>query len=413
MVRAMGGKIGVTSDQKGKGTRVTVSVPLENRQSGPDRRKSATEDDAAAARVLGDVTVGLITKVRASSKSRQEVLVATAASMAAASVENNCKHLGAVSEHCNLDDSKRYDVKIVMEPDLEACIDLVRSARTSFGRGNIAPMVVVCNSSPTAQTHRDLWTSNELSNDVVAEFISLPCGTKQIARAVKSALALQKELMETFNDDSRTAATAQAPEGATNDDVLQNAKYQSRPGEHPTAHPVKQSEDSGTGPSVDSITLVSTRDESRSEHPPTPSDGREDSSPAVPFADLTSLPLEEQQAHPHVLRWPSATTMLTYPLRSQAATLQDSAIIQSPESQMSELTEASAPRPGVESGPEAAKGPSLLLVDDNSINLRLLTTFATKRKYPFISALDGQLAVDAFENAHKIRTPPKGSQTSF
>jgi CheY-like chemotaxis protein len=48
-----------------------------------------------------------------------------------------------------------------------------------------------------------------------------------------------------------------------------------------------------------------------------------------------------------------------------------------------------------------AKTPILLLVDDNNINLKLLATFAKKYKYPYVTAQNGQLAVDAFENAHR------------
>jgi CheY-like chemotaxis protein len=45
--------------------------------------------------------------------------------------------------------------------------------------------------------------------------------------------------------------------------------------------------------------------------------------------------------------------------------------------------------------------PILLLVDDNDINLKLLSTFAKKYKYSHILAQNGQLALDAFENAHR------------
>jgi CheY-like chemotaxis protein len=45
--------------------------------------------------------------------------------------------------------------------------------------------------------------------------------------------------------------------------------------------------------------------------------------------------------------------------------------------------------------------PVLLLVDDNNINLQLLRTYAKKRKYPYLSAVDGQLALDAYIQAHE------------
>ena len=54
--------------------------------------------------------------------------------------------------------------------------------------------------------------------------------------------------------------------------------------------------------------------------------------------------------------------------------------------------------------------PRLLLVDDNSINLKLLQTFMKKRKYTNVaSASDGQQAVDSFNaalNASNLPAPP-------
>lgn len=48
-----------------------------------------------------------------------------------------------------------------------------------------------------------------------------------------------------------------------------------------------------------------------------------------------------------------------------------------------------------------ARIPMLLLVDDNNVNLRLLATFAKKHGYPHVTAQNGQLAVDAFVDAHE------------
>lgn len=45
--------------------------------------------------------------------------------------------------------------------------------------------------------------------------------------------------------------------------------------------------------------------------------------------------------------------------------------------------------------------PMLLLVDDNKVNLQLLTMYAKKQGYPYISATDGQMAVDAYQKAHE------------
>ncbi|KAF2218614.1 hypothetical protein BDZ85DRAFT_270018 [Elsinoe ampelina] len=51
----------------------------------------------------------------------------------------------------------------------------------------------------------------------------------------------------------------------------------------------------------------------------------------------------------------------------------------------------------------------LLLVDDNPVNLRLLTTYASKKSHPHLTATNGKEAVDAYSNAvmHPDSTSPK------
>lgn len=59
--------------------------------------------------------------------------------------------------------------------------------------------------------------------------------------------------------------------------------------------------------------------------------------------------------------------------------------------------ESSQPNPFDDHTPQQ---PRLLLVDDNHLNLRLLQTFAIKRRYKYVTlATNGQEAVDAFESA--------------
>lgn len=63
MVNAMGGKIGVTGDQKCTATRVAVGVQLDNRQNRPERKTSADSGVSTAASTLAGVSIGLITEV--------------------------------------------------------------------------------------------------------------------------------------------------------------------------------------------------------------------------------------------------------------------------------------------------------------------------------------------------------------
>lgn len=106
--------------------------------------------------------------------------------------------------------------------------------------------------------------------------------------------------------------------------------------------------------------------------------------------------------------------MLTYPLRSRASTKQDPVSIESQEAAArAPVPDASAPQtpaPEVTSqpAPKLAECPGLIVVDDKSVNLCLLITFSTKRNYPSLTAINGQLADDAFENAHRNPTAETG-----
>jgi hypothetical protein len=53
---------------------------------------------------------------------------------------------------------------------------------------------------------------------------------------------------------------------------------------------------------------------------------------------------------------------------------------------------------------ENGSSTSILLVDDNDINIRLLVAFMQKLKFDYLIARNGQEALDSFkENTHKIR----------
>jgi CheY-like chemotaxis protein len=56
-----------------------------------------------------------------------------------------------------------------------------------------------------------------------------------------------------------------------------------------------------------------------------------------------------------------------------------------------------------------AEGPVLLLVDDNRVNLQLLVAFAKMNKFRYVPALEGNLALDAFEEAHRNSLEPSAS----
>ncbi|KAJ4379401.1 hypothetical protein N0V86_005446 [Didymella sp. IMI 355093] len=114
-------------------------------------------------------------------------------------------------------------------------------------------------------------------------------------------------------------------------------------------------------------------------------------------ADAGKLPSSDADKPP--MQSPLAEAPLAHVLSrrvsaSQTDTNVPSAMMPAPEPLLIEAPVTSA-------FPTTTKTPVLLLVDDNIVNLKLLATFAKKYKYPHITAQHGQLAVDAFVNAHK------------
>ena len=92
MVNAMGGTVAVTSDQKGSGTRVSVTVPLENHS---DPGASVEARSAPLFRSLtGAFRVGIVIIDQNVPLTRNDRLTATSWSMAVASIEKTLQFLG-------------------------------------------------------------------------------------------------------------------------------------------------------------------------------------------------------------------------------------------------------------------------------------------------------------------------------
>jgi signal transduction histidine kinase/CheY-like chemotaxis protein len=361
MVNAMGGTVAVTSDQKGSGTRVTVTIPLENHLD------SNTVAEAQSTRLFksltGAVKVGIVTIDQNVPLTRNDRLTATSWLMAIASIEKNLEFLGLQLERCNLREGDSYDLKIVLDIDLDSCLQALRNGESPVGYRGFAPMLVVCHNSPSAQKLRRAWAEDLLSTKVAVDFVALPCGVKQIARAVTYTRKLYDDLNDPSSElqsgDKRTLS-----ESKTSGFSPQNIRAQNQP--------LKQ-------PSEDHR---STQEE--------PYTGSTELSSALPAADTGMTSFDHQL--------PVATTFTHLP-RSQASLMHDDTDKPTPVQLLIEKPLASPMLP-------TADGPVLLLVDDNKINLQLLIAFAKRNRYRHIAVLDGKLALDAFERSHKDSLEP-------
>lgn len=359
MVSAMGGTVAVTSDQKGSGTRMTVTVPLEN-HSDPKTHVEARSAPLFKS-LTGAAKVGVVTIGQNVPLTRNDRLTATSWSMAIASIEKNLEFLGLQPERCNLREGNSYDLKIVLDMDLDTCLNALRDEKSPVSYHDFSPTLVVCHNSPAAQKLRRAWAEDPLSTKVAADFIALPWGVKQIARAV----TYTRKLYDDFNKALPDKPPATEP--TMSEVSSHNVNSQDRTSEQPAKDDSSTPEKSNANQTEPDSSLPATN---TAKSPPN---------------DLTAAP-----------------TTLTHRPKSRAdaphGTSDKSDPAQSPKNDGSVSTTT-----------PVADGPVLLLVDDNRVNLQLLVAFAKKNKYRYISALDGKIALDAFETAHRNSLEPPAS----
>ena len=360
IVNAMGGTIEVVSDQKGGGTVVTVTVPIENT---PDLEEPSLVDGAAQKNAFAAVKVGVIEVKHITPISRDQRLLATAQAMAVASVEKNLEILGMKPEKCSLGRHAVQDLNVVFDVDLATYVRTLRSDTSLRDRTRRPAILVVCSSNPSARNLRRAWREDPMNAKVTAEFVALPCGLRELTRAI--AYALQKiDRRDDSAVDAESSGSAREYPVTPDDRNLYEGLLTDR---IKTSLPTRPPASSGyTG-------MVRPKNEVLASTMGGQAPLRQLSSS---FQELSLLPdhrMEQPQDSP------SATTCEQRP------------------SEPPSMLPAKQPNPG---------RPVVLLVDDNSINLQLLVRFAKKQNYQYVTASDGKLALEAFENAHRNSSTP-------
>jgi signal transduction histidine kinase/AmiR/NasT family two-component response regulator len=343
LVNAMGGSIQVNSDQHGAGTCVVVNVPLERSR----HPKSWSMPDGPT---LGDLTRGMNIGIVLNGQERlvfttdrKKQLEITADTLAINSIQKTCEHLGLDARIGGWADCSATKLNFMLEEDFTKQVDMMQNDFDANGKCVISsiPSVVICKNSPSAQTTQEAWRNHPHHSGIITEYIASPCGLRTISRAISSALQRHK-----FFQDSEVARVH---------DNMDNKRRELAAGAR-----TRSLDDASvlhTGEkSVSSTTLLkpSSPVDTRGYEVRTPrSSGPEQKQDVhLPYRQISS---SEKQREPHI---------------SAQDTLNNDV-------------------------------PVLLLVDDNNINLQLLRTYAKKRKYPYLSAVDGQLALDAYIQAHK------------
>lgn len=342
IVNAIGAKIDVSSEQEGPkaGTSVTVTVPLEHSQEHRNVDNMAEPSSKPPSAALAGLNVGIIGDRSAPhpEASREEQLMFTANTLAIESLERICTELGLQS---HTGDLARCNLNIVFEAEFEF---LVRATNGDVRHNHLSgkPCMVICNSNPSSKTLKASQDEAILQMNSAIEYVAMPCGAKSISRAAMSALVRQKEI-----------------------DALSKARNGEK--DRPLVVPSMERTNVEEGEVPPSIHSMPTAQEL----------------PIRSKIEKTRLTPEETNAKPR----PAAQ-------EDRVQQFMTSARNPSKGEQANDNTSAAA-------GSPKSVGPTLLLVDDNKVNLQLLTMYAKKRAYAYLEATDGQKAVDAYTKAHE------------
>ena len=246
--------------------------------------------------------------------------------MAIASIEKNLEFLDLQPERCNIREGNSYDLYIVLDMDVESCLNALQNEKTPVSYQDFSPKLVVCHSSPAAQKMRLALAGDPLSTSVAPDFISLPCGAKQIARAVTHTGKLYEEF-NSVKPDSQGCDRLRVSEPTTKE-------VESR-------HVNSQDQKSGQ-PANDTPRAL--------EQPKTNTTEPESQSPGTDTAKSSPSDL------------PATPTTLTHFPKSRSDTSHAASEKRPP-------TQPPTSNTAVPPTVTTAEGPVLLLVDDNRVNL--------------------------------------------
>jgi CheY-like chemotaxis protein len=359
ILHAIGGKIEVVSDQHGDqaGTSITVNVPLEH---GQGTRSSSDDEDTSLRGSLAGLKAGIFSHETSPfpSESREKKIQSAASAQVVSSIEDSCRYLGLQLQK---GESADCDLTFYLEEDFERSRDAGKIGSNTRLKGK--PCIVICRSTPLPKTLKALRSKDITRTGRVVEYVGLPCGVKSVSRAISSALKRQKEFESTaperdFEEQSQRLAAAAE---------IANVEEIELP---PSIHPIPRAEDIPVRPKFESF--------------PTYPDDHDQLSPrAVPNPptqqDKQTETATQTKAKPQTITQTPKDSGTSIPTTTQTTT---------------------------------PKIPTLLLVDDNKVNLQLLTMYAKKRKYPYLEAMDGQLAVNAYQKAHEDSISPSSTTAS-
>ncbi|KAK4977424.1 hypothetical protein LTR66_010712 [Elasticomyces elasticus] len=373
IVTSMGGVIDVQSEQ-GKGTEIRVAfnmvhAPLS--KDNPDHMIISSTAQRCRKTRIGFVGFDFRSRDSTGENSQEQFMT---------SLHKLCSSWFDMEAFFVDDlDKVEADLYLTSEAGAELLEKRTRDLRQELGnseaaeRNNATPRIVLCSTAARARSLQNKHIKEQQAAGIISEYIAQPCGPRKLAKALMLAFDGLDEEKDNEDDDE--------------------GKDKDGDGDDESSHrrsPSASSEDSTSGDS--------TSEESRSgDTSISPSDGARQ--------PLSNKPLS---AEPPLTHRPaeSVRTVMTEPTRASMKPADQgdpSRTSASPTSQFSRRK--SKPlnmydgRNTEPSSPNVSKQTlSILLVDDNRINLQLLTTYMKKHGHTYTTAMDGLEALEAYKS---------------
>ncbi|KAK3627616.1 hypothetical protein LTR56_012704 [Elasticomyces elasticus] len=338
ILKALGGRIDVRST-KGKGTTMTVTCPLESKSS---RDASVLRP---AAKPFEGRSIGLILFSGTQQDATESTHVTAPTRLLRNSVQFSCEHLGIEARRSDNDQIPEADIYLVLEQDLDSLAHHKQTAAKPSAQTILTkPLIILCNSAISARQIRTADATTAFTTAIV-EYIAQPCGTERLRKAIQDGLARSQDQSNAGEETASTAAGTEAERLREHGDI-----------------------------------------------------GRRSSQVSLRAKMLARTAAEHHQALHRARNNSPSAPQVQHPKVGSSSTNGPPVAGKDHPSSGEKLTGNSS-MPTLDTTVQVKGSISMLLVDDNPINLQLLVTYAKKEGHPKITAPDGMQAVEAYKAA--------------
>ncbi|KAK3676317.1 hypothetical protein LTR78_003591 [Recurvomyces mirabilis] len=356
IVKAMDGTVEVQSEKE-KGSTITVTVPIDSYKV--SREEKAAQSHLTKSSYAGKSATILNFGGLPSGTSGGKLVVGKG--MLRKSIESHCRHLDLEVSADDHEVTTQADIAFIAEEDLAR---FAHEMQLVAGKSLLdKPLVVVCTSAVSLRQLRVTHAANGFITKQV-KYVAQPCGTEQLRKVVESCLSGPQTSSETSSTEEDRQSTGSSSDSSSRTDLSEESGLAS-------GHPLALLQRTQiplhlNGAEIDSIlyspppTYSPKALEEQQKRSPLPTPGGQNLAPAEDYLSSRS------RSAGNAVASPPATSPKQPAVRNEAPS-------------------------------ERPTGMSLLLVDDNPINLQLLVNYARKQGHRKQIATDGMQAVERYK----------------